>query len=320
MNKAIQKNQGVGWKIPATLAFFAITLGAGAANLRVPESFPSIQEAVNAAPSGDSIHVSGGPYDAQSLTISGTDLRLYAWPPGAIVEIHVAPGFDPDFPGNPRFGSVRIENGASAEWHEFHFTGEISWQYLVDCQESAVTFVRCRFDPLSAVYAAFNSQNCSPVRFYECSVFGSGGEEIYPLSSMAWPGAQISGASIVWIQDSEFYGGDGTAGGFTWTPEPGSPGANALDLANCASATLIRTTTQGGNGGAGGGPTHLGDAAPSGNGGDGVSASGATHLYLSALHAIGGEGGNGFIPGVDGLPVRLAADSTSATHALSPTP
>jgi hypothetical protein len=278
----------------------------------VPSAYPTIKEAVDAAENGDIICVSGGPYVEPQLSIQGKTLLLYGLAWGEKVVVNLA--------GSP----LSISNGAVLEFHDFYFTQ--GGYTTMETYASTVTLARCTVMNGTFEYQGDKAIVCGggAIRIHESEIIGCDGANLYPESTHGWTGLYCFDTAHVFIQHSEFVGGNGTSGGVAPNPVGGGAGASAIRLFRCPEVVMRHCTATGGGGGQAGGPSMMGDCANGGSGGHGIHAADGTHLDLCEVTALGGPGGGGSgtcSDGPPGAPVCLETGSEAVYSTCAiPTP
>jgi parallel beta-helix repeat protein len=118
------RSRGLAISIAVFASLVAVT-SAEAKVLVVPQDYPSIQGAVNAAAPGDTVDVRGGTYTEQ--VVVGKDLNLKGGGVGATVITSPATlsAFGADVVGRPEYAVVRIVHGAHVQMSGLTVTGPV---------------------------------------------------------------------------------------------------------------------------------------------------------------------------------------------------
>ncbi|MFH0795054.1 MAG: hypothetical protein V2A74_13600, partial [bacterium] len=213
---------------------------AGAAELRVPADYPTIQSAIDAAHDNiDRLLITPGVY-YETLLVDNKIVEMESTSPTAVVELRTT-----------ATAAVTVRNGAAVGLQRFYVADS-----AVLCSDAAALWLfECRFIRNNVGGPALGCSETTSVVIYNTQLRGgngaSGGIGYYWPPS-GWPGSpalSLSNCSDVTLVDTTLRGGIGGAGGWAYVPPfyipmqgEGGDGGSGLSASSTGIPCRIRAT------------------------------------------------------------------------------
>jgi hypothetical protein len=257
--------------------------------IEVPKDFPTLQQAVDAARSGDRIVVGVG-HLREQVVIEGKSLTIEGSDPERLCQVEASAG-----------PALAVKGGATVALRHLSLRGgmatpDVPGDALVACG-SRLALEGCDVQGgegrMGIGAAAVTAHSMRSLRITGCQLRGGDGKprRLTSAPMHGGPALRACNSDAVVVEESRLIGGDGSAGEMS---RPAGSGGAAIQLRNVPQAAFRSVTASGGRGGNAAQTANAGEpAARGGSGGPGLDARHGSRAIAIGLSLAGGSSGHG---------------------------